>query len=277
MAVDVSKRLGIYMRKRRKRAGWESLQELAEEMERIRKQKEEMERIRKLKDESQPDKGWSEVSVSKSTLEKYENGSRWPTPKVSALWFEAVGVNFWYRDQIRKLMNPELWQLDWGELPATPSEDNLKVLHSMGIAAAYLSDPMWKLLAANKQFLDMFPGLEVGMNVAEWMLSSNWARLNIYNWRLRTHVLVSAIANIGQDIVPDEEIEDFKNRCGGYPEFNTFWTTDPPEDQIMDTSMILRLPDGTLQRYISGTTHGYHPPVLYSGYSLTLDPDFVFD
>ncbi|MFI9507345.1 hypothetical protein [Nocardia sp. NPDC052566] len=266
MAGDVSKRLGLYMRERRKTAGWDSLDRLAEKME----------EIRKLKEKSQPHMGWDEVTVGASNLAKQESGLRWPTPKMLALWFEAVGISYYYRDQIRKLMSPELWQLDWGELPTMPSADNMKVLRSYGTPAAYLSEPMWNLLGANDQFLEMFPGLDVGMNVAEWMLSSDWARLRIHNWRLRTHILIAAVANIGRGIVPDEELQKFIDNCSEYPEFDHFWTTDPPEHLVLNTDLIMRMPDKTYRRYISGTTHLYHPPTLFSGYSLTYDPEFEF-
>ncbi|WP_433717234.1 helix-turn-helix domain-containing protein (plasmid) [Nocardia sp. CA-084685] len=198
--------------------------------------------------------------VSQSSIEKYENGSRKPTDKALAAWFDGVGVNYWYRDKIRELLSPELFQHEYGEIPEQPIPEDIEVLNSLGIPAAFLSDPMWGLLAANDQFLTMFPGLEPGMNVALWMLTSPVARLQIVNWDLRTHMLIAGIKGIAPGIVPDAEIEDFCAQGSKMREFQTFWDEDPTTEQLLNSDVILRdQPHARGGRYISRTGRWFHP------------------
>ncbi|WP_157124748.1 MmyB family transcriptional regulator [Nocardia pseudovaccinii] len=271
MAVDTRAKYGRFMKQRRtKHPIYKSLPKFMDAYQ----------ALLDVKMESEPDEGYETLPRSQSSFEKYEAGKTQPSPTVVELTLEVLGTSYWYIPKITAQLFPAV-QKRFGQLPSEPTRDHIKLLEAIGTGAAYLSKPMWNLRWANPAFLAPFQGLEIGMNVAEWMLKSPVARAAVVNWETRTHLLFASIANIAVDIQPDEEIEEFKSRFAApkyKTDFDHFWHNDMSEKDALDTDMFVRVEDGTIDgtqmRIITQTSELIHVPTGYDLYITAIDNEW---
>lgn len=188
------------------------------------------------------------ANMSPALIQKIEQGTRTPTQDALAALFEALEVPLALREHIVGLLSP----VRLGSKPAMeaepPAAAAISVIESMTHPACIQLIPSWDVIAANAAFTRLFPGLEAGGNILEWMVLHPLAKTLLAEWWKQTHLLVYSFRIMGPGMVAPERIAQIVESCSGAPEWELLWTTEVAPQDIPRWTVLLNDPD-TGRRY----------------------------
>ncbi|MEC3919812.1 helix-turn-helix domain-containing protein [Nocardia sp. CDC160] len=188
------------------------------------------------------------AGVSEALIQKIEQGTRQPTSNALGALFTALDVPVQVREHAATLLQPELASFGTEITPPEPYE--LDFLRGLPHPACYQTMPAVDLVAANDAYLRAFPGLEPGDVILEWMLLDPRAREVMADWERDAHLMVYGFRYLAPAIHAPEKVRAIIERCSAAPEWNRFWNTDIPSDEIEGRRTRVHSPDtGELVTY----------------------------
>ncbi|WP_280390831.1 helix-turn-helix domain-containing protein [Nocardia brasiliensis] len=214
--------------------------------------------------------------MSASLIEKWELEGRVPSPEKLAAWFEALEVPFCYRKKIIALVPPQFSSEDYRQLHPDPTVSDLLLLDQFPGPSCYLL-PVGDIVAANRPFIDAFPGLAptpgpIGRtnNVLEWMLLHPAARVTVRrNWYQRAHAMVSDLRFTPPGLIKEARYRQVISTCSRAPEFEQMWEEIPSEAELLDENYYLWHPPTQRLRHYLGRLHAVeNPPRQFQWFTL---------
>lgn len=191
------------------------------------------------------------TSKSLSSLEKVENGTRSPGLEYLTELFDALGVALNYRSFLVNGLFPGLLGRLYGPSakPVTPQEQAfLNVIHA---PTSYIYLPSGDLVGTNSQWERLFPGMNSGSNLIEYLFCEPMAHAVFTDWEEIAHSMVFGLKLLGPGALSPARIEEIRAKCSAAdPRFDKMWSSDLPSPKTSVTHVRLRdVTRGTVQTY----------------------------
>ncbi|WP_194852956.1 helix-turn-helix domain-containing protein [Nocardia sp. SYP-A9097] len=214
------------------------------------------------------------AGVSEALIQKVEQGTRQATPTALGALFQTLEVPVQYIGHVTSVLLPELAGLvtEGGY----PERLELDFLNSLPYPAGYQTMPAMDLLAANDAYRKAFPGLDPGTNIIAWMLLDPIARYVMRDWEREAHMMVYMFRHASPGVTAPERIEEITRLCSKSPDWQRFWDTEiPPNDIHRRPTQFLSPETGdwiTMQMQVFRCEMPHRPWYMYT---LTPVPDEI--
>ncbi len=174
------------------------------------------------------------AGISPALIQKIEQGTRTPTLEALAALFDALDVPELFRSHIIMMSLSHRFDSPLpATAPAVPAADRL-LIDSLPYPASLQEYPAFDVLAVNEAWRKQFPGLLPGITVLEWMLLHPTSRAVIHDWERHIHLSVYAFRLMGPSSMPQARIDELIAILSAAPEWEYFWTTEPPGPHALD-------------------------------------------
>ncbi|WP_433709719.1 helix-turn-helix domain-containing protein [Nocardia sp. CA-084685] len=191
------------------------------------------------------------VGLSADQIKKAENGTRTLSIESFEAIVQALALPTWWGRMVLALTRTSL-------IPSYVAADHplaardLRILEAYPGPACLYEVPLFKVRAANSQYLKAFPGLVPGRNIIEWLVNEPAARKVLGSWGLEVHLMTQALKLMSPGLVAQDEVDAVVDACRHAPEWNDLWATDFPQswasvDSSLEYSVIKDVDSGEEQ------------------------------
>ncbi|MFC4125574.1 helix-turn-helix domain-containing protein [Nocardia rhizosphaerae] len=171
------------------------------------------------------------AGISPGLIQKIEQGTRAPTLEALTALFDALTVPEVMRDHLISLAISSRY--DPGAGPLVRPADRV-LLDGITHPASLQMHPTFDVVATNAAWRSLFPGLDTGMSMLEWMLLDPRARIALIDWEQQVHMCVYGFRIMGPGLATEQRIDEIVDTCARAPEWAKFWTTDPAAPTTID-------------------------------------------
>ncbi|MFI5501583.1 helix-turn-helix domain-containing protein [Nocardia asteroides] len=175
------------------------------------------------------------AGISPGLIQKIEQGTRTPTLEALTALCEALTVPEVMRDHLISLSVTNRY--DPVSAPLVRTADQV-LLDGITHPASLQMHPTFDVVATNAAWRLLFPGLETGISMLEWMLLDPRAKSVLVDWAEQVHLCVYGFRVMGPGLASRQRIDDIVEACAQAPEWTKFWTTDPPAPHSLDDPLM---------------------------------------
>lgn len=191
------------------------------------------------------------AGVSPALIQKIEQGTRTPTLEALTALTDALDVPEMFRDHLVALSVAPRYD----STPSLVRPADQVLIDGITHPASLQLHPVFEVLATNAAWRLLFPGLEAGVSMLEWMLLDPRAKTTLVDWEQQVHLCVYAFRVMGPGLASRAQITEIVNACSQAPEWERFWTTEP---------RITHGPDGPVTRMRDPRTGATVPMAVHS-------------
>lgn len=164
------------------------------------------------------------AGISPGLIQKIEQGTRTPTLEALGALFDALSVPEAMRDHLVSLSISSRY--DPAATPLVRPADQV-LLDGITHPASLQMHPTFDVVATNAAWRLLFPGLDTGMSMLEWMLLDPRAKIALIDWEQQVHMCVYAFRLMGPGLATQQRLDEIIESCGRAPEWAKFWTSEP--------------------------------------------------
>ncbi|MFC8380846.1 helix-turn-helix domain-containing protein [Nocardia sp. NPDC056952] len=164
------------------------------------------------------------AGISPALIQKIEQGTRTPTLEALTALFDALDVPEVFRDHLVSLSVAHRYDSP----PSLVRPADQVLIDGITHPASLQLHPVYEVLATNAAWRLVFPGLETGASMLEWMLLDPRARTAMVDWEQQVHMCVYGFRVMGPGLAARARIAEIVDTCAQAPEWEKFWTTEPP-------------------------------------------------
>ncbi|MGY0501396.1 helix-turn-helix domain-containing protein [Nocardia sp. FBN12] len=163
------------------------------------------------------------AGISPALIQKIEQGTRAPTLEALTALTDALEVPEMFRDHLVALSVAQRYD----STPSLVRPADQVLLDGITHPASLQLHPVFEVLATNAAWRLLFPGLEAGVSMLEWMLLDPRAKTAMVDWEHQVHMCVYGFRVMGPGLASRAQIADIVGACSRAPEWEKFWTTEP--------------------------------------------------
>ncbi|WP_169815638.1 helix-turn-helix domain-containing protein [Nocardia inohanensis] len=182
------------------------------------------------------------ANVSASLIEKIERGSRPATLGTLRALFDELDVPALHRRQILARALPDVLGRRTPSGPPRPTSSDLADLDSLGHPAGFFLVPTFTLVAVNRPYLRLFPGVQDSPSLIEWMFLDPNARTVLPEWTSEAHRLVYGLRMLEPGVSRSDRTARIIGSCGSAPEWQGMWANEVPTEILFRQHVLVRDP-----------------------------------
>ncbi|MFI1911758.1 hypothetical protein [Nocardia sp. NPDC020380] len=126
--------------------------------------------------------------------------------------------------------------------PSAPPAADLAVLHSLPHPAC-LHDAAFDVVAANRAFVEIFPGTGAGANLMTGIMLDPMARYRLGDWEFEAQLMVSTFRHLAPGRVAPARIEEILNLCRRSPEWDRLWNENEGAEAPRERTVLMHEPE----------------------------------
>lgn len=184
------------------------------------------------------------ANVSASLIEKIERGSRPATLGTLRVLFDELDVPALHRRHILARALPDVLGRRTPSMPPHPTSSDLADLDSLEHPAGFFLVPTFTLVAVNRPYLRLFPGIQHSPSLIEWMFLDPQARTALPEWSSEAHRLVYGLRMLEPDAAHSDRTARIIGSCGTAPEWGPMWASEVPTEILFRQHVLVRDPAG---------------------------------
>lgn len=174
------------------------------------------------------------AGVSPALIQKIEQGTRTPTLEALTALTDALDVPEMFRDHLVALTVAQRYD----STPSLVRPADQVLIDGITHPASLQLHPVFEVLATNAAWRLLFPGLEAGVSMLEWMLLDPRAKVALVDWEHQVHLCVYGFRVMGPGLTSRARITEIVDTCSRAPEWEKFWTTEPATTHGPDGPMV---------------------------------------
>ncbi|MFD3702783.1 helix-turn-helix domain-containing protein [Nocardia sp. NPDC058658] len=163
------------------------------------------------------------AGISPALIQKIEQGTRTPTLEALTALTAALDVPEIFRDHLISLSVAHRYD----STPSMVRPADQVLIDAITHPASLQLHPVFEVLATNAAWRLLFPGLEAGVSMLEWMLLDPRAKTALVDWEQQVHLCVYSFRVMGPGLATQAQIAEIVETCSRAPEWSKLWTTEP--------------------------------------------------
>lgn len=203
------------------------------------------------------------ASISPKLLEKIERDERPVKPESLKMLLKALEIYSLVGSEYATLAFQPDSVRKWLQETANtfPEDHDLASLDAQHCPAALMTPGSCDLLATNVYFDEALPGARESGNLIKWLLFDERAREVLPHpyWEQETHLMVGGLHCLWPTLVTRRRLGELLNEVVDAPDFERFWTTPIPPDEVPSLIIQLRDLDGGITEHYRGTSQPDFP------------------